>query len=77
MAIVDIIRTVVFGSITLLSHCFSASRRSDRTPGSRRVALLCSGLPFRTVQAERQTATAVVSGHDFVSSCGKGVYSLP
>ena len=63
---------MVFFFRSLFFDCMPASRPSDSTPDSRRV-LLCAHehRALRTVQAARQTNTAVVSSHASVS-CGNG-----
>ena len=60
MATVDI--CVVVSGWTAPFHCMPASRLSDSTPESRRAPLCVHDYrAFRTVQAARQAATAVVS----------------
>ena len=67
MAIVDVdvdVRMVILVSIAPF-HCMPASRRSDSTPGSRRLPLCAHDYrALRAVEAALQTATAVVSSHD-------------
>ena len=68
MAIVDI---MWWGSQFDRSFFTACSRVVTLTPQTRRVSLCVHAYrAFRTVQATLQTATAVVSRDEFVSSCG-------